>query len=59
MAKRLWKKGETSPNPNGRPKGSQNKALKTFREMIAERVKIDDVLQDLKNVAQPLEQIWK
>lgn len=46
MPKRLWKKGE-SPNPNGRPKGSQNKALKTFRELLAERITVDDVLRDL------------
>jgi hypothetical protein len=47
MPRPLWKKGERSPNPKGRPKGSQNKAIKTFRELLAEKITIEDVLQDL------------
>jgi hypothetical protein len=30
----LWKKGESSPNPNGRPKGSRNKLSETFIQAL-------------------------
>src|SRR5271165_5666722 len=56
MAERKWKKGQPSPNPNGRPplnpaqKALKNLTIETYREVI--ELVLTGNLQALKDMAQ-------
>ncbi|MEO5979687.1 MAG: hypothetical protein ABIS36_25905 [Chryseolinea sp.] len=43
----VFKKGKKA-NASGRPKGSGNKVLRAFRELITEKISLDDIIKDLE-----------